>query len=91
MKSLILCLVVLLAPLAIAGEMPAVEDANVVIAAPNLTDAGSPLFPTAIDSVTAVGGSCAFECQQVYYQCLMQPEGNPQECREDRDLCLTTC
>lgn len=89
MRSLILCLIVLLIPVAVAGDEAVTCNNDVSVAAANVP-VGSALFPFAIDSV-AMGGSCVFQCQQDYYECLLQPEGDPLACRAQRDDCFALC
>lgn len=88
MKKWILCLVVLLIPVAVTGNEAATRTTDVGVAAPSLP-VGSSLFPFAID--TAMNGSCVFQCQQEYYDCILDPYGDVFECRADRDACFSYC
>lgn len=88
MKKLILCLFILLSPVAMAG---AAEDVCAESVVAETSVESSVALPLQTDPVSMAGGSCVFACQQEYYQCLLQPEGNPQECREDLNDCRAQC
>ena len=88
MRNLIFCLAVLSIPVAVAGGEVAVCSTDVAVTAPSLP-VGSSLFPFAID--TAMSGSCVFQCQQDYYDCILDPYGDLFECRAERDACYSFC